>query len=72
MRDYPKVAPIFEKYSVNEIAERLRLSPLYVSAMMEGKKPLNPKFRWLASIRFEESEDDLFGVEDTANGDTMP
>lgn len=64
-RKEQRMAPIFEKYTIEEIARRTRLAETYVS-QLKGKRHISKRFRDVACIAFNQSESELFGDEQAA------
>ena len=64
MRNQTKQHPIFEKYSLNEIAEKTHYSFAHLLDTMNGRAKPSEKFRVLCSAVFKKKESDLFNMED--------
>ena len=57
----PSKAPIFELYSINELAVAMGVSEVYVAMIKSGQSPLSSKFRYTAVAKLGRTEEDLFG-----------
>ena len=56
--------PIFQEYSIEELSRRLVVSKGYIVALMEGNKPIRPKFRDKAANTLGRPVAELFGPEE--------
>lgn len=56
----PNSSPLFERYTVTEIARRLGVKESYVAMIKEGSQPLRPRFRRMCAVQFRRPESELF------------
>ncbi len=54
-------APIFLKYSMEELHERLGVSKTYLAQMEEGHRPIRKQFRFNACGILNRTPEELFG-----------
>ena len=55
--------PIFERYTLSELARRLDRSEGYLLDMRRGKEPAGPRFRAMAASILRKPEAELFAPE---------
>ena len=68
MTNARKPTPIFEKYTLEQLSERLGLSEHYLLDLKHGKKDLNPHFRHNATRILNQTEEELFGEAEVWEG----
>ena len=56
-----KTYPIFDRWDISWLAERLAVGEAYLAALKNGHKPMRPGFRLRASRILRKSEAELFG-----------
>ena len=59
--------PIFNLYSINEIAEKSLCSLAYVVEMANGTRPVTKRFIRICSLSFQRPEADLFNLDELGN-----
>ena len=55
------VAPVFEEYTFNDLAERTGYSIPYLYEFAVGRVPLKKRFKFVVSRVLQRSEEELFG-----------
>ena len=58
------VLPIFQEYTIEELARRLGDTEIYIAQLKAGQKPIRPKFKIKAAGVLNRTSIDLFGNED--------
>jgi hypothetical protein len=56
--------PLFNEYSVPELADRLGYALRYLLDLNDGLKPVRPRFRRFASKVLGRPEEELFGPQE--------
>ena len=60
--------PLFNKYGLEELHRRAPYTLSYLLQIMEGQKPVRPRFRSVMSRILNESEAELFGSDAGGEG----
>ena len=61
MAETADIAPIFTKYTYQELHEKLGVGYAYLESLEKGTKPIRPTFKFHACAILGQTEEELFG-----------